>query len=87
MDIPTRYTTADDMSRPEPERIGGRIKIKLDGVPLPRGVVSYDIERGEIVWPVIDRKGMVLLDPRKPGHFLYQTKRGKVEVEWNASHA
>lgn len=79
--IPARYSTAEDHRRPWAKRIGHRLKIKLDGVVLPRGVESYDIERGEIIWPVIDRAGHPLRNPRKPDEWLMQTKRGKVEVE------
>lgn len=82
IDIPVRYSTAADHSLPYRRRIGHRLKIKLDGVPLPRGITSYDIERGEIVWPVIDRKGKLLRNPLKPDEYLFQTRRGKVEVEW-----
>lgn len=81
MEIPAAYSAAMDLSRPPEQRIGTKIRIRLDGVLILR-VVSYDIERGEIVRTVVDRRGHPLRDPRKPDEWLFQTLRGAVAVEW-----
>ncbi len=79
--IPVRYSAAEDCARPVGQQIGRMIDIRLDGRPMHR-VVSYDIEAGEIVRNVIDRRGNPLRDPSNPGEYLQQTVRGKVTVEW-----
>lgn len=81
MRVPVRYSSAEDCARPFGQQIGRNLKITIDG-RLARRVVSYDIERGEIMRTVIDRRGYPLRDPRKPDDFMLQTVRGKVEVEW-----
>jgi hypothetical protein len=79
--IPIRYSSAEDCARPVGQQIGKHLRITLDGIPARR-VVAYDIERGEIVRTVIDRRGNPLRNPAQPDEWLMQTVRGKVAVEW-----
>lgn len=83
---PARYSTAEDIERPEWAKIAHKLKITLDGLPAYR-VLAYDVEAGTLTRLVVDRKGRALLDPRKPHQFLTQTVHGKVEVEWKEGDA
>ncbi|ACL61052.1 hypothetical protein [Methylobacterium nodulans] len=57
----------------------------LDGERLDRVITADDLA-DEVVIPAEDADGYLRPDPRRPGHFLDETRRGRVRITRKHPH-